>query len=428
MDFTDTPEEAAFRAEVRAWLVANGQRRSRPDEVFGEGLDDGARLAAAKAWQARKAAAGYAAIAWPREAGGRGGTAMQQVIYQQEEAAYLVPGMIFEISIGMGLPTVMMWAAPELKARFLRPGLAGEEIWCQLFSEPGVGSDTGAVRTRAVRDGDDWIINGQKVWTSGAHFCDYGILLARSDWDKPKQEGLTMFIVDMKAAGVEVRPIHQMSGEAEFNEVFLTDVRIPDRYRLGPECGGWKVMLSTLMQERLSVGGNLPTDLHEHLIALARKCEWERGAWDSGDSAPRPAIEDERVRARIADAYLQQHGVELLIARGLTAVSKGRPPGPELSITKLVAGKALQDIAAFAVELAGAEGLIGHQALGGDWRYMQRLWLSSPGARIGGGTDEILKNVVAERVLGLPGEIRTDRKLPFRELERGPQAAPAQGH
>lgn len=408
MDFRDTPEEAAFRAEVRAWLEANGQRRSRPDEIFGEGLDDAARLAAAKAWQAKKAAAGYAAITWPKEAGGHGGTAMQQVIYQQEEAAFLVPGMIFEISIGMGLPTVMTWAAPGLKARFLRPGLAGEEIWCQLFSEPGAGSDTGGVRTRAVRDGDDWIVNGQKVWTSGAHFCDYGILLTRSDWDKPKQEGLTMFIVDMKAPGVEVRPIHQMSGDAEFNEVFFTDVRIPDAYRLGPECGGWKVMLSTLMQERLSVGGNLPTDLHEHLVALARRCAWDE----------LPAIEDDRVRARIADAYLQQKGVELVIARGLTAISKGKAPGPEMSITKLVAAKAMQDIAAFALELAGPEGLIGHEALGGDWRYMQRLWLGSPGARMGGGTDEILKNVIAERVLGLPGEIRSDRKVPFRELER----------
>ncbi|MDY0072210.1 MAG: acyl-CoA dehydrogenase family protein [Thauera sp.] len=408
MDFRDSPEEAAFRAEVRAWLEANGTRRSRPDEVFGEGLDDAARLAAAKAWQGKKAAAGYAAIAWPKAAGGRGGTAMEQVIYQQEEAAYLVPGMIFEISIGMGLPTVMRWAAPELKARFLGPGLAGKEIWCQLFSEPGAGSDTGGVRTRAVRDGDEWVINGQKVWTSGAHFCDYGILLTRTDWDKPKQEGLTMFIVDMKAPGVEVRPIHQMSGDSEFNEVFFTDVRIPDQYRLGAECEGWKVMLSTLMQERLSVGGNLPTDLHQHLIALAGQCDW----------AGRPALEDERVRDRIADAYLQQHGVELLIARGLTAVSKGRAPGPELSITKLVAAKAMQDIASFALELAGPEGLLGHEALGGDWRYMQRLWLGSPGARLGGGTDEILKNVIAERVLGLPGEIRTDRKLPFRELEQ----------
>lgn len=408
MDFNDSPDEAAFREEVRNWLSANGQRRTRPDEAFGEGLDEAAKLALAKAWQAKKAAAGYAAITWPREAGGMGGTAMQQVIYQQEEAAYLVPQMIFEVSIGMGLPTVMRWAAPELKARFLRPGLAGEEIWCQLFSEPGAGSDTGAVRTRAVRDGDEWVINGQKVWTSSAHFGDFGILLARTDWDKPKQDGLTMFIVDLKAPGVEIRPIHQMSGDSEFNEVFFTDVRIPDQYRLGPEGGGWKVMLSTLMQERLSVGGNLPTDLHRHLIDLARTCVWDE----------RPAIEDARVRARIADAYLDQQGVSLIISRGLTALSKGKTPGPEMSITKLVAAKAMQEISSFAMELAGPEGLLASEALGGNWRYLQRLWLGSPGARIAGGTDEVLRNVIAERVLGLPGEIRTDRNVPFRELDR----------
>ena len=408
MDFSDTPDEASFRAEVRAWLAAHGQRRQRADEMFGEGLDDRAKLAAAKRWQARKAAAGYAAITWPREMGGRGGTPMQQVIYQQEEAAYLVPGMIFEVSLGMGLPTVLSWALPELKQRFLRPGLCGDEIWCQLFSEPAAGSDTGGIRTRADRQGDEWIVNGQKVWTSGAHFSDFGILLTRSDWSRPKQEGLTMFILDLKSPGVEVRPIHQMSGDSEFSEVFLTDVRIPDRYRLGPECGGWKVMLSTLMQERLSVGGNLPTDLHEKLIDVARRCIW------SG----RPAIEDARVRDRIADAYLQQKGVDLIIARGLTALSRGQTPGPEMAITKLVGAKAMQEISTFALELAGPDGLLGAEALGRDWRYLQRLWLSAPGARIAGGTDEILKNVIAERVLGLPGEVRTDRKIPFQDLER----------
>ena len=249
-------------------------------------------------------------------------------------------------------------------------------------------------------------INGQKVWTSGAHFCDYGILLARSDWDQPKQEGLTMFILDMRSAGVEIRPIHQMSDEYEFNEVFLSDVRIPDSHRLGPECGGWKVMLSTLMHERLSVGGSLPTHLHRSLIELATKTLWNG----------RPTIEDERVKARVADAYLSQKGVELIISRALTAVSKGREPGPEMSILKLVAGKGIQEIAGFAMELAGPEGMLGHQDLGSEWGFMQRLWLSAPGIRLAGGTDEIMKNIIAERVLGLPGEIRTDRKLPFREL------------
>ncbi len=406
MDFKDTPEEAAYRGQVRAWLEANGQRRQSADQVFGEGLDDAAKLAAAKAWQARKAQAGYAAITWPKEMGGQGGTAMQEVIYKQEEAAYLVPRMIFENSLGQCLPTIAAWARPELKARHLAKGIAGDEIWCQLFSEPAAGSDTGGIRTRADKQGDHWIINGQKVWTSGAHFCDHGILLARSDWDKPKQEGLTMFILDMKAPGVEIRPIHQMSGDSEFNEVFLNDVRIADTHRLGPECDGWKVMLSTLMHERLAVGGHLPTDLHHVLIDLARKCRWNG----------RPALEDARVRDRVADAFLLQHGVELIIARGLTALSKGKAPGPEMSLTKLVAAKAMQDISSFALELAGPEGALSHESIGQDWNYMQRLWLGAPGARVAGGTDEIMKNIIAERVLGLPGEIRTDRKTPFREL------------
>jgi len=406
MDFGDSPEEAAFRARVRAWLQANAERRQNEDQRFGEGLDDAARIAAAKAWQGKKAAAGYAAITWPREVGGMGGTAMQQVIYNQEEEAFLVPRMVFENSLGQCLPTVATWAAPELKARYLSRGLAGEDIWCQLFSEPAAGSDTGGVRTRAERHGDEWRIDGQKVWTSGAHFCDFGILLARSDWDRPKQEGLTMFIVDMRAPGIEIRPIHQMSGESEFNEVFFNDVRIPDSHRLGPECGGWKVMLSTLMHERLAVGGSLPTHLHRSLIELARKACWNG----------RPAIEDERVRARIADAFLSQHGIELIVARGITALSKGRTPGPEMSIIKLLAGRGILDIAGFALELAGPEGSLGHQELGSEWSFVQRLWLSAPGIRLAGGTDEILKNIIAERVLGLPGEIRTDRQTPFRDL------------
>lgn len=408
MDFRDTPEEAAFRAQVRTWLQANAQIRRNDEQRFDDGMDDQQRITAARAWQHKKAAAGYAAITWPREAGGMGGTPMQQVIYNQEEAHFLVPRMIFENSLGQCLPTVATWAIPELKARHVPRGLAGDEIWCQLFSEPAAGSDTGGIRTRAEKQGDEWLINGQKVWTSGAHFCDYGILLARSDWDKPKQEGLTMFILDMKSAGVEIRPIHQMSDEYEFNEVFLSDVRIPDSHRLGPECGGWKVMLSTLMHERLSVGGSLPTHLHRSLIDLATKTLWNG----------RPAIEDERVKARVADAYLSQKGVELTISRALTALSKGREPGPEMSILKLVAGKGIQEIAGFAMELAGPEGMLGHQDLGSEWGFMQRLWLSAPGIRLAGGTDEIMKNIIAERVLGLPGEIRTDRKLPFRELER----------
>lgn len=406
MDFKDTVEEAVFRDEVRAWLDANAQHRRHADEKFGAGLSQQEYLSAAKAWQAKKAAAGFAAITWPKAIGGRDGTPIQQVIYQQEEADFLVPLGIFTVGIGMALPTVMMWGTPEQQARFLPPGLAGEEVWCQLFSEPVAGSDTGGIRTRAEKHDGEWIVNGQKVWSSMAHISDWGILLARSDWDKPRTKGLTMFLLDMKTPGVEVRPIHQMSGESEFNEVFLTDVRIPDSMRLGGEGDGWNVMLSTLMHERLSVGGAFPVDLHKRLIALARRCHWDG----------RPAIEDARVRDRIADAYLLQRGVDLIVMRGLTALSRGGMPGPEMALTKLVAGKSIQDICSFAQELAGIEGLLPTEELDAQWQHIRWVWLMAPGMRLGGGTDEILRNVIAERVLGLPGEIRTDKDVPFREL------------
>jgi alkylation response protein AidB-like acyl-CoA dehydrogenase len=407
MDFNDTPDEAVFRAQVRDWLETHATRRQRRDEKFGDGLDREAYLAAAKAWQATKAAAGYAAIPWPKEMGGLGGSPAMQVVYAQEEAKFLVPGLIFEVSLGTALPTVAMWGTPEQKARNLAPALKGDHIWCQLFSEPAAGSDLGNVRTRAEKVGDEWVINGQKVWTSGAHNADYGILLARTDWDQPKAKGLTMFILDMKAPGVDVRLIRQATDEPHFNEVFLTDVRIADSARLGPEGQGWKVMLSTLMQERFSLGENFSGDLYDQLVDLAKQAQW----------GGRPAIEDRCVRAGIADAYIRQFGVDLIVRRGMSAISKGVSPGPEMAAVKLIGARAFQTGGALAVELGGAEGLIAASDLGQQWRMPQMLWISGPGARIAGGTDEIQKNTIAERVLGLPGEIRTDRDVPFRTLE-----------
>jgi alkylation response protein AidB-like acyl-CoA dehydrogenase len=408
MDFRDTPEEAAFRAEVRTWLEANAQRKQTENESFGEGMTEAARVEAAREWQRKKADAGYAAITWPKESGGRGGTPIQQVIYGQEEAQFLVPSRVYENSLGQCLPTVATWARPELSAQYLPRGLRGDDIWCQLFSEPAAGSDTGGIRTRAEKSGDEWVINGQKVWTSGAHFCDYGVLLARTDWDLPKQKGLTMFILDLKTPGVEIRPIHQMSGEREFCEVFLTDVRIPDTHRLGDVNQGWTVMLSTLMHERMSIGGVLPTNLHESLVTIARKATWNG----------RPAIESDVVKARIADAYLSQKGVDLIISRGITALSKGEAPGPEMSILKLEAARGILDLTAFAMELAGPEGMLGHEVLGKEYEFLQMMWLTTPGIRIAGGTEEIMRNTIAEHVLGLPREIRTDKDVPFRELDK----------
>ena len=259
----------------------------------------------------------------------------------------------------------------------------------------------------AIRKGDKYVVNGQKVWTSVAHFADFGILLARTDWDQPKSKGLTMFILDMKAPGVEVRPIRQASDEYHFNEVFLNDVCVEDSQRLGPENQGWKVMLSTLMQERFSLGDNFTGDLYAQLIELARQAQWDG----------HPALEDKRVRAGVADAYIAQFGVELVVRRGMSAISKGESPGPEMAAVKLIGARAFQTGGALAIELGGAEGLIDAEDLGAQWRLPQLLWISAPGARIAGGTDEIQKNTIAERVLGLPGEIRTDRDVPFRALD-----------
>ena len=245
MDFNDTPEEAAYRKQVRDWLEANA-----PKTRVGGDPEGGDGLAASKAWQAKKAEAGYACITWPKEWGGQGGTPVQNVIFSQEEAKYPIPGNPFQIGLGMCVPTVRTFADEETKKRFVGPALRGEEIWSQLFSEPSGGSDVAASRTKAERAPDgsgDWIINGQKVWTTGAQFSDFGIVITRTSPDKPKHKGLTMFWIDMKDPGVEVKPIHQMSGGSGFNEVFFTDVRVKDSQRLGAEGEGWKVSLVTLM-------------------------------------------------------------------------------------------------------------------------------------------------------------------------------------
>jgi hypothetical protein len=257
MDFNDTPEEAAFRAEARAWLEANAEYKvpgEAGNDALGERVDD-ATLAAAQAWQKKKADAGWACIRWPAEYGGRGATPIQGVIWGQEEAKFRTPPNIFGIGHGMCGPTVMTHGTPEQQKKWLPKLLSGEEIWCQLFSEPSAGSDLAGLRMTAVRDGDDWIVNGQKIWTTGAQFCDWGILVTRHDPTLPKHAGLTYFVVDMHAPGIEVRPITQINGGQGFNEVFFTDVRIPDGNRLGEIGDGWRVAITTLMNERASIGG-----------------------------------------------------------------------------------------------------------------------------------------------------------------------------
>jgi acyl-CoA dehydrogenase len=403
MDFDDTPAEAAFRAEVRTWLQANAEPKRHARDFVGDGLPPSERLAAARAWQAKKAAAGYAAVTWPRQYGGLGGTVVQQLIVRQEESRYRSAFGIFEIGLGMCLPTLMAYGSDSHKARHVRPGLCGQEIWCQMFSEPAAGSDVAGVLTSARRDGDDWVVNGQKVWTTGAQFSDFGLLLVRTDTTVPKHAGLTMFFVDMKSPGIEVRPIRQMAGESEFNEVFFTDMRVPDHQRLGAVGAGWKVALTTLMHERLSVGAE---------IGLLNFDAFWRVVQDAGQLHEPRAIE------QLADAWVAEEGLRLHQCRALTALSRGGVPGPEQSIAKLVKASLAQRMANFALELQGEAGQLGCDDPASGGQAVERAWAWSAAMRIAGGTDEILRNIIAERVLGLPEEARQDKGIPFNEVPR----------
>ena len=403
MDFNDTPDEAAFRAEARTFLQANAEPKSRARPVLRLGDLGGDAVAQCKAWQAKKADAGFAAISWPKRFGGREASPILQVIYHQEEENYAVPRGLFEIGLGMCIPTMMTYAQPEQLDRYVRPALRGEEVWCQLFSEPAGGSDLAALRTRAERDGDDWVINGQKIWTSGAHLSDFGIIVVRTDPNVPKHAGLSFFFLDMRSPGIEIRPIHQMSGASHFNEVFFTDVRVPDAQRLGAVGQGWQVSLTTLMNERLAVGEVHRPDV-EDLLELARALML------SGNGA---------VRERIADWYARTQGLKFTRFRTMTALSRGQTPGPENSIHKLVNASKLQDIASYGLDLMGMAGLVMDDDLAEAYAMFQQALLSSPSARIAGGTDEILRNIIAERVLGLPADIRVDKKRPFSEVPTG---------
>jgi alkylation response protein AidB-like acyl-CoA dehydrogenase len=409
MDFSDTREEAAFRAEARAWLESNAEPRRGAFQTWEVHWGSEARaLEEAKSFQRRKAEAGLAGITWPREYGGREGSAIQQVIQAQEESRYLVPRGYFEIGLGMCMPTLFAYGTEAQKRRYPPVALRGEEIWCQLFSEPGAGSDLAGLRTRAVREGDTWTVNGQKIWTSGAHRADWAILVARSDPKVPKHKGLSFFFLSMQTPGIEVRRIKQISGASNFNEVYFTDVRIPDAQRLGPVGGGWGVAITTLMNERVTSGDLRGPDVEE-LLTLAGSVELEDG----------PALANAAVRERLADFYVRSQGIRWSRFRTMTAHSRGETPGPENSIGKLVNAAKAQDIAAYAMDLLDMGGTVMEPDLAPMRAAFQEALLYTPGGRIAAGTDEILKNIIAERVLGLPQDPRVDRDLPFSDLPTG---------
>ncbi len=404
MDFDDTPEEAKFREEAATWLRANVPSRQEL-----EGLDF---IQQAKFWQKRKADAGWACIQWPAAYGGRDANAIEQVILDQEEAKVNPPSTSpFGIGQGMAAPTMMKWSTEAECLKYLPRLASAEDVWCQLFSEPSSGSDLAALRTKAVRDGDDWIINGQKIWTSGAHYSDYGILVTRTDPTVPKHQGLTYFFIDMKSPGIEIKPIKQMSGAANFNEVYFTDVRIPDKQRLGKVGEGWSVALTTLMNERASIGSGGGKAGFDSAMKLAREVKID----------DKPAIEDRSVRAKLANWYIQEMGLKYTGYRSMTALSRGGQPGPENSIGKLVGAKKTQDLSSFAIDLMEQAGIMWNPDSDEFEDLFQSAFMNIPGLRIAGGTDEIMLNIIAERVLGLPQEPRMDKGIPFNEVPTAPK-------
>ncbi|HVL32878.1 MAG TPA: acyl-CoA dehydrogenase [Actinomycetota bacterium] len=397
MDFRDTPEEAAFRKEVRDWLEQNLGEEFQTSR-FSVGPEADERVDVLKAWQRKLHEGGWAGVSWPKEYGGRGASLIEQAIFYQEMARAKAPSPINVIGIGMAGPTIIAHGTEAQKQRYLSKILSGEEIWCQGFSEPGAGSDLAALRSTAVEDGDHYVINGQKVWTTLAHLAKDGghcIFVARTDPEAPKHQGLSYFLVDMTSPGIEVRPLVQITGTPEFNEMFLTDVRVPKENMLGKPGDGWRIAMTTLMHERGTLGFALSVQARialDGLVQLAR--ETKRHG--------KPAIEDSGIRQRIAQLHVEVEAMRLNNYRGLSTTIKTGIPGPEGSLGKLLWSEAVKRMTDLAVELLGPEGLLLSSKTNESVARWQFAHLRARGHTIEAGTSEILRNIIAERVLGLP--------------------------
>ncbi len=400
MDFDESPQEAAFRAEARAWLADAATTEPARDILESGGRNGEGWVALAKPWQAHLADHRWAGITWPKDTGGRGGTATEQAIFTEESARIGLSVNAFAIGVAMAGPTIIAHGTEEQRRRYLAPTLRGDEVWCQLFSEPGAGSDLAGLSTRAVRDGNEWVVNGQKVWTSGADDSDLGILLVRTDLDQPKHRGITYFLVDMHSPGIEVRPLKQMTGASHFSEVFFTDVRIPHDRILGEVNGGWGVAMTTLANERTMMGGGSSGPDAADLLDLARQLSV------TGDAV---------LRQGLAASYSRAEIMKYLGFRSRTRADQGLPPGPESSVRKVFAAWNLKHNGELALAVQGAGGMLvdGDAPAGGRW---QQSFLGAPSIRIAGGSDEIQRNVMGERTLGLPAEPRVDKGIPFRDL------------
>ncbi|MFZ1996035.1 MAG: acyl-CoA dehydrogenase family protein [Solirubrobacteraceae bacterium] len=393
MDLNDTPEQAEYRAQARAWLEAN---RDQAPPRSGSS-EDPVYIDSRRAWQGKLAEAGLAAVAWPKEFGGRGLGPIEQVTVNQEISRAQVPGILDVIGIGMLGPCLIAHGSEEQKGRHLGPMLHGDEVWCQMFSEPGAGSDLAAVQTRA-RQGEDgsWTLNGQKVWTTNAQFASFGLLLARTDPDVPKHKGLTMFIVPMDSAGVTVRGLRQISGEAEFNEVFFDDVRLDADAVVGGVGNGWGTALTVLMYERLTIG--FGSEGFGSPARLAQTLAADAGARHDADA-----------RRRLGEVITELLAVRYNGYRALTALSRGQIPGPEAGLAKVTMVNAAIAATDLAADVVGPDAL----DLDSEWSYLISFL---PGLKSAGGTEQVLRNMIGERVLGLPPEPRLDKGVPFSEL------------
>ena len=406
MDFDETPEEAAFRAEVIEFLEAHAGPFAKGEHDAGSITitDPQVELeyvAKCQAWQQVKYDNGWAGITWPRQYGGRGGTGIQDGIFREEEARRVSASGIFAQGIGMAGPTIMVHGTDPQKDRFLDPMLQGTEVWCQLFSEPAAGSDLGGLRTTAVRDGDEFVVNGQKVWSSGAQYSDWGILLTRTDPDAPKHRGITYFLVDMTTPGIEVRPLVQITGAAHFNEVFLTDVRIPAENVLGEVNAGWGPIMTTLANERTLIGGGGSRQSFDDVADLARRFGRDT---------------DPVIRQELAAVYTEMQLLKYMSYRVRTAVSRGEAPGPESSAMKLFLSVHQGRLGDLVTAIQGAAGtLLGPDAVD-DGYWQSATFLGQWSSRIGGGTDDIQRNTIGDKVLALPPEPRVDKGVPFRDI------------
>lgn len=392
----------AFRTRVRTWLVENAT--FAPAEMSAE-----QQHAAGRAWQKALADGGLAGLTWPSEFGGQGLSATEQQVFDEEAMAYELPTHAFMITLGMIAPTLVDLGTQEQKSRYLPQLLRGAELWCQLFSEPGAGSDIAGLQTKAVLDGDHWVINGQKVWTSRAHWADYGAILARTNPDVSKHQGITMFIVDMRAPGVTVRPLKVMTGESPFNEVFFDNVRIPVDAVIGQVDGGWTAAVTMLGHERVSLGSRRPPKnnslSHDSITSVARRQGTEH---------------DEGVRLELADFYAHERALALLIARLRQESDAGRSPGARGSITKLT-GALQQRRAVDLLASVGGGVMTGWDSDDEAMRDLNFLVNLSPAPGIAGGTSEIQRNIIGERILGLPKEHDPSKGKPFRQIQVGTQ-------